>query len=209
MPKIVALINTKGGSGKTTTATNIAYTLQEQGESVLLVDTDPQASAATWAAQNEDGVTVIQLGENIARDLNKFTHGYDWVIIDSPPQMATLAGKALRVADIALIPTTPSPYDIWACEDMVNLVKAKQDATGGKFKAAFIITMDIKGTNLSKEVKEALDEYELDVFKSRTTRSVKYSETAKTGRGVATLRDNQQALEMCEIVKELKAFAND
>ena len=209
MPKIVAVINSKGGTGKTTTVTNIAYHLHQAGESVLLVDIDPQGSSAAWAAQNDHGVTVIQLGEQINRDLPKFTAGYDWVFIDCPPQMAKLAGKAIRAADVALIPTTPSPYDVWACEDMVDLVKAKMEATSDKFKAAFVITMNIKNTNLSNEIQEALDEFELPAFKSRITRSVIFPELTKDGVGVSSLsKKHPQATEIRQIVEELKELAS-
>lgn len=211
MSKIVAFINQKGGVGKTTTATNVASQLHHNGESVLLVDMDPQASASTWSAEQvEDTFPVIQMGKNLVRDLPRISRGYDWVVLDGAPQVSLLAAEAVKVSDVVIIPSTPSPYDIWACADLVELIKVRQEITDGKPKAAFVVTMAIKNTKLGNEVKDALAAYELPVFKSGTTRSVVYPETAKSGSSVVSLgEDHPAAFELRMLTKEIKAFANE
>ena len=175
---IISVLNQKGGVGKTTIAVSIACQLHKEGFKVLLVDIDQQQSASDWSAAQGDNETfpVIQMNKNISRDLPSVGKSYDWVIIDGAPQVAELSTAALKASDIVLIPCQASPLDIWACADFVDVVKTRQDITDGKLKAAFIVSMAVKGTKLSNEVSSALAEYDLPVFTSRTTRSVSYQE---------------------------------
>ena len=210
MAIIVSFLNQKGGVGKTTTAVNVASQLHRDGDNVLLVDLDQQASATDWSAAQTTNETfpVVQLGKNIVRDLPKISRGYDWVIIDGAPQIAELAALAIKASDIVLVPCQPSPFDVWACNDLVDVIKVRREVTDGKPKAAFVVTMAIKNTRLSKDVKEALAEYDLPVFESGTTRSVVYAETAKTGASVVSLNeDNAARIEIQEITSELRKFA--
>ncbi|MCS6257486.1 ParA family partition ATPase [Shewanella baltica] len=210
MVKIVAIVNTKGGAGKTTTATNLACQLHSEGDSVILVDLDSdQGSASSWSAEQtaEDTFPVIRMGKNIARDLHKVAKGYDWAIIDGAPRVDELAALAVKAADLVIVPSTPSPYDVWASNNVVDIIKVRQEITDGKPKAAFLVTMVIKNTKLSKEVNEALASYDLPVFKAKTTRSVSYIETAKYGGSVIDLGENHPcAIEMRQIAKEVREY---
>ncbi|MFR9656422.1 MAG: ParA family partition ATPase [Rikenellaceae bacterium] len=211
MPKVIAVLNQKGGSGKTTISTNVASWLHSQGESTLLVDLDPQGSASDWAdARDGDELyPVVRMGKSISRDLPKVARDYDWVVIDGAPQVSELAAAAVRAADVVLIPVQPSPYDIWACSDLVELLKARQEVTDGHPRGAFVISRAIKNTRLSGEVMQALEGYELPIFANGTTQKVDYANTAKWGGSVVDLEDEHKArFEIKMLVKELKEFAN-
>jgi chromosome partitioning protein len=209
MSNIIAVLNQKGGAGKTTLSTNLARALQLAGDRVLLVDSDPQGSARDWnAAGNGDLLPVVGLDRStLAKDIQAIQANQDWLIIDGAPQIAELAIAAIKCADVILIPVQPSPYDVWACEDLVEIIKTRQDITNGKPKAAFVISRVIKNTQLSKEIGEALEGYGLPVFTHFTSQRVIYPKTAATGSTVLDAEPSgEAAAEIRAIAQELKEF---
>lgn len=208
MAKVIAVLNQKGGSGKTTIATNLACALQADGGSVLLVDADPQGSARDWNEANEASlIPVVGLDrETLPKDLKAIWDSYDWVVIDGAPQIAKLAAAAVRAADFVLIPVQPSPYDIWACADLIDIVEARKEVTGGVPKAAFLVSRAIKNTKLSGEVALALEEYGIPVLKNGTTQRVAYPTTAAEGRTVIDHPESEAAREIIAIKDEVKGF---
>lgn len=201
----IAVLNQKGGSGKTTIATHLATALMRVGHDILLVDSDPQGSARDWAAVREDQpVPVVGIDRpTIGRDLKNLARK-DYVIIDGAPQAADLAASAIKAADFILIPVQPSPYDIWATAELVDLVKQRIEITDGKLQAAFIVSRAIKGTRIGAEVIEALHGYELPILESRITQRVIYPTTAASG---TTVFDKEPkgaaALEMEALATEI------
>ena len=202
---VISILNQKGGSGKTTIAINLAHCLMLDGYKVLLVDSDPQGSARDWNEENEGCILpVVGLDrETLPKDLAAIGSGYDWIVIDGAPQIAKLATAAVKVANLVLIPCQPSPYDIWAASDLVDIVKARQDVTDGKPKAAFIISRAIKNTKLGNEITEALISYEIPILKNGTTQRVAYPTTASEGKTVFTEQGSQAALEIESIKNEI------
>jgi chromosome partitioning protein len=205
---IISVLNQKGGSGKTTIATNIAHALSLEGEKVLLVDSDPQGSARDWSEANEgELLPVVGLDrETLAKDLLRISEGYQWVIVDGAPQLARMAAAAVKVSDMVLIPVQPSPYDIWATADLVEIVKARQEVANGFPKAAFVISRAIKNTKLGKEVGNALSEYEIPILKSVITQLVVYPTTASKGLSVLNSADNTAITEIKSLLTEIKSF---
>lgn len=206
--KVIAVLNQKGGSGKTTIATHLARALQMDESDVLLVDSDPQGSARDWSAAREDQpVAVVGIDRpTIDRDL-KHIIKKDYVVIDGAPQAADLAISALKAADFVLIPVQPSPYDIWATSDLVDLVKQRIDITEGRLQAAFVISRAIKGTKIGAEVADALEGYQLPVLQSRVTQRVIYPGTAATGSTVLETEPNGDAAkEILALAAEIKSM---
>lgn len=210
--KVIAVLNQKGGSGKTTIATQLARGLQLQGHSVLLVDSDQQGSARDWRAVDEDNpVPVIGLDRpTLDKDL-KTVSDKDYVVIDGSPQATNLALSAIKAADFVLIPVQPSPYDVWATNDLVELVKQRIEMTDGKLKAAFVVSRAIQNTNIGKEVASVLTEYGLPVLDARIMQRVSYPNSAALGKTVfETESKNSNAVqEMTALVNEVKSFFNE
>ncbi|WP_027710228.1 ParA family partition ATPase [Zooshikella ganghwensis] len=208
---VISILNQKGGAGKTTIAVNLAHALKLEGGKVLLVDSDPQGSARDWNEANEgEIVPVVGLDrETLPKDLQAIKAGYDWVIIDGAPQIAKLSGAAVKASDLVVIPCQPSPYDVWAAADLVDIIKARQDVTNGKPLAAFIISRAIKNTKLGREVQEALEGYELPIMHSSTTQRVAYPTTASEGQTVFVEPKSAAAQEVNLIKNEVKELLND
>lgn len=204
MPQVIAVLNQKGGSGKTTIAINLAHALKLAGSNVLLVDSDPQGSARDWNEANQGHVLpVVGLDrETLPTDLAAIAGGYDYVVIDGAPQIAKLAAAAIKCADLVLIPVQPSPFDIWATADLVELIKTRQAITEGKPQAAFVISRAIKHTKLSQEVNEALEGYELPILEQGTSQRVIYPTAASTGQTVFSEQGNPA-------IEEIEALAQE
>jgi len=202
MTKIISLLNQKGGVGKTTISTNLAMSLHLDNKKILLVDSDPQGSLRDWNDANGGGlISVVGLDrETLAKDIEAVKSGYDYLIIDGSPQSAKLAGAAIRVSDLVLIPVTPSPYDVWACSDLIEIIKARHEVTEGKPKSYFLISRSRTGTNLSEEIIEALSGYNIPVLNSRTVHREIYAKTASEG---LTVHSDKKAVEAIEEINSI------
>jgi chromosome partitioning protein len=185
---IISLLQEKGGAGKTTIAINLAKAFKDKGYRVLLVDSDPQGSARDWHNNNEgDILDVIGLDRpTIDKDIQRFRRQYDFVFVDGAPHLSVMVTKTILCSDLILIPVQPSPYDIWASEALVGLIKQRQDITDGKPKAAFVVSRQIMGTRLGNEIRTALEDYGLPVLAHGTYQRVIYAETAARGQTVSS-----------------------
>jgi chromosome partitioning protein len=208
MSKIIALLQQKGGASKTTNSINLLRAIQKDGHKVLLVDSDPQGSARDWNAINEGELfPVVGLDrKTLATDIQSIKNQFDYVIIDGAPQIAELSVAAIKCADAILIPVQPSPFDIWSSEELVQLIKARQEITDGKPKAAFLVSRVIRNTNLGKDVNEALESYGLPIFKSFTNQRISYAESIAKGETVMESKDDAAIKEIQAIKNELYAF---
>ena len=203
---IVALLNQKGGVGKTTLAVHIADALSRRNKRVLLVDADPQGSALDWAAarKGEPLFPVAGLPRNsIHKELPKLSAGYDTVIIDGPPRVYDVARSAIMASDLVLVPVQPSPYDVWAAKEIIDLI---HEATIYKpnLKSAFVINRKIVNTALGRDVVDALSDYPVPVLNTSICQRIALAESAAQGQTVfETAPDNPASKEIQTLIDEL------
>lgn len=117
MANIISVIQTKGGTGKTTTAMMVSFALSSLGDRVLVLDADKQRSAADWAEEADDAlgfeVLAVPTDRTLETAIRRFgNQDYDFILIDTPPGSSSIVETASRAADLVLIPTGVSPLDM-------------------------------------------------------------------------------------------------
>ena len=124
----LAIVQTKGGVGKTTLAVNVAVERSRRGRSVLLVDADEQATATGFTSQRAEalgdpGYTAVRLLDaDVRTQVLRMAGHYDDIVIDSGGRNTNSLRAALTVADVALIPFQPRSFDIWTSGTIAGLV---------------------------------------------------------------------------------------
>jgi len=206
--KIISIINEKGGSGKSTVATNLATALHRAGKRVVLVDADEQGTARDWRNASPAGADlppVVPVDRaNILPGSLKTLVGNDFLVIDGPAKANEMANAIVGVADIALIVIQPSGADLWASAATVKIVKSKL-ALGGHIDVAFLVNRSSQATKLSKLVAEGeWNEYGIDQLETSIGNRVVFANALTDGLSVYDLADGQAKAEIDFVVKELE-----
>jgi chromosome partitioning protein len=203
---ITAILNQKGGVSKTTLSIHLATALALRGYRVLLVDADPQHSALDWQASREAEPLLPVVGlptKDLHRQIKQHVGNYDHILIDGPPRVNELARSAILAADVVLIPITPSPYDVWAAKEIVDLI-SEASVFKPNLKSAFVISRRIVNTAIGRDVVTALEEYPIPVMTAYVCQRVAFAESAATGSTVNELDPTGPAArEINAVVDEL------
>ncbi len=205
---IVALLKQKGGVGKTTLATHIAGELAMRGQSVVLLDADPQGSSLDWTQRrSQQGLPRLFSAVGLARETlhqeaPELARRADHVI-DGPPRIAALARSALLAAERVLIPVQPSPYDLWASAEMVALIREAQ-VFRPALRAAFVINRRVSTTIIGREARQSLAEQPLPALRPEVRQRIVFADSVAAGRlARETAPDSAAAREITALVDEL------
>lgn len=204
---VTAVINQKGGAGKTTLAMNLAAGLARRGKTLVL-DLDPQGSSKQWASMGQTPfpATVEQIaGDWNARTLHQNYQAYQHMVLDCPPSLESHASlQALRACDVALIPVLPSPIDLWASLKLPQEIEEARKVNPN-IKAYLVLNQLEPNSALSAAMHDALLEFGIPVLNAVIRRRAAYRSAALEGTSVFQLGGHgTQAVEEIEaIIREV------
>jgi chromosome partitioning protein len=209
--RIVAVVNQKGGSGKTTVSMQLASALARRNYKVLVVDADPQGTATRWAASAEDPkafpASVVGLSAATAkvhREVKKFVDDYQYILIDCPPAAdSPVPQSALLIADLAIVPLIPSPLDLWAAVAIRKVIENVHDLNES-LTSRLLINQCQPNTTLAHEALEVLAEFGIPLFKTFIHHRQVYRQSAVFGQGVHDFGSRANAA-----MQEVDALTNE
>ncbi|WP_458774006.1 AAA family ATPase [Desulforhopalus sp. 52FAK] len=211
---IVLIGGEKGGTGKTTLATNLAAILAQNGKDVLLLDTDRQGTASFWAAVREEAevepriASVQKFGKGLPTQVQDLATRYDEVIIDAGGRDSMELRYALGVCDRAYVPVQPFQFDIWTIRQMDELVSMAKGFNPG-LKASIVLNR--VSTNPSvredKETREFFDGEgfeHLSIAEPILHERIAFRKSARDGLSVTEWKaDRKASSEMDQLFKEI------
>ncbi|MBC7143724.1 MAG: ParA family protein [Rhodobacteraceae bacterium] len=201
--KVIAVVQQKGGSGKTTLAVNLAVTCLKRGLSVALLDTDPQGSLGRWFMMRRErlGEAGLEFSTSsawgVSYECEKLKKTADLVIVDTPPKVDADLRPALREADLVLVPVASSHVDLWATEGVLDLAARERK------RVWVVLNRARAGTRLGEDVARAAAELNAGLTEARLANRVVYAETLGEGLGAAEAGRGAAATEVAALTDEV------
>lgn len=210
---IVLIGGEKGGTGKTTIVTNLAVKCKLDNMDVVVIDTDKQGSASSWAANRQirditPAISVVQIfGNTLHSHVLDLAKRYEHVIIDAGGRDSVELRSAMTVADKLCIPIQPSQFDIWTMAHMNNLVEQAR-CVNRELKAWIVINRASSNPSLneSNEAADILQDFDyLQLYKAGLKDRVAFRKAARSGESVYEMpkRDEKACGEMDSLFNEV------
>ena len=183
--RIIAFVTQKGGSGKSTLASSLAVAAHEMKEKVCVVDMDPQASLMNWS-RTRGGGDIAVVASGAARRPSVLAQlkakGFTLAIVDTPGAEGPTSAAAMTIADLNIIPSRPSMFDLWASARTREALKA----VGGEFVFLLNQCPPAQQTARVRDGAETLEEMG-GLITPLVQSRVDYQEAARRGWGVTEL----------------------
>jgi chromosome partitioning protein len=206
---IIAVVNAKGGTGKTTVATNLATLFATRQTEILLVDADPQQSALEWQRDRPahlPQVSVIGLpAPNLHREIPGLQAKYSVILIDGGGRVTATARATVAVADFLLVPTMPSIPDARSTQHFFQEVVEEVAAIKGQVSGAILLTMVKTGTVFNVAGQGQIKDLGYPVLETTLSHRITYQEAFAQGMGVGEYDPRSRAAEETQaLFRELR-----
>jgi len=183
---IITLCGSKGGSGKSTIAINLAAEWHRRGRRTLLVDADPQGTACTWrevaAERGCDAPPVTAVGDALRSDVPRIAAGHEVTVIDTAGRQSKRLVGALMISDLALIPCQPGATDMWAVSTSLEAA-----AEARELRPSLQVVLVVNGktaTAIGKSARKALAGLGVPVLRAELGQRVAFAEAPASGKGI-------------------------
>jgi chromosome partitioning protein len=208
--RVIAVLNQKGGAGKTTTTMSLAGGLVAHGYTVLVVDADESNNAMAWAGMaSEDSpfpATVVNLaaaGGRVAQEVRKHAGHYDFILCDGPPSANSPVTQSLAVlADLIIIPVQPTGNDNNSLGAMIRVVEQAQ-AFNERLVSRLLFNRVQPDTMLHKALIDRMSRRGIPPFHTQVKTRVAYGEAMVQGTTVQNLNDPKAQQEAEELTLEV------
>lgn len=206
---IILIGSQKGGCGKSTLAINMSAYLANKAKDVVLVDADPQQSAANWLKDREETdlpkVHCVQRYGDVKSTLKDLNSRYEYVVVDVAGHDSKELRTAMLVADIMIVPFRPSQLDL---DTLPHLTEVIDQATSfnDSLKAFGLLTLAPTNPSVSEvqQAKDYLSDFPIlsPLYSVIHDRKV-YRDVTSIGKGVIESNNPKAIEEFTALMKEL------
>lgn len=209
--KVISFVQMKGGAGKTTLCANIGSTLSDNAN-VLLIDTDhPQASLETWyqirndkyVIENLDIVSVKNLAQ-LQKQVRDNLNNYDYILIDGHPRITNMTRAVVMLSDLALVPLSPSPVEIWSTKHLADILKEAQSISSNLETRVCWNRYRVRTNSAEPAVEEARKALAIEDFPTKLGNRVAYLDSFAQGLTVAEWHDQAAKMEIWSLTSSIQ-----
>lgn len=204
---IISVTSLKGGVGKSTIAQNLGVCFAHAGYKTCIVDTDTNQSTMRWSSYRDESLPPVAVfgladGVELAKNVKHLNQDYEIVLIDGTPSLSAVTSKIILLADLLVIPIQPSSLDVWATEKFIERYQDAVEQKEQPIPARFLVNQN-QATNLSRDVREVLEQTEIPVLKQPLKTRIAYREAVIKGVGAFEYKDEKAKKEIADLFKEI------
>ena len=204
---MVVLANTKGGVGKSTIAAHLAIWASDLGIKTALIDTDKQRSSSQWITEANPAISVrvANTPEECLKEATELRESHDLVVGDGPAGLDDVSRTLLILADLAILPLTPSILDLRSVQQATDVLKFAQGINKGRPEGRIVLNKMKTRDSISKELSSAAQTLGVPVAKSVLRDLQAYRDAAGQATSVSHLgrRGREAATEVDTLFREL------
>jgi chromosome partitioning protein len=206
---LIALANTKGGVGKSTLAVHLAVWCFDQGARVALIDADKQGLSSRWTALAEQQIEIrrVNTPDECLSNAQELIQSHDFVVGDCPGGLDDVSRTLLILANLAVLPITPSILDLWSVKDATTILHYAQKINGGRPEGRLVLNRIKKREKISRELREVVPSLGLVVSETVIHDRSAYRDAAQQGTVVGRMGKKvlAEATEIDRLFRELLA----